>query len=91
MSQIRRPTTLRFVDAKRLQIILDSSHQTAVRFEHSPDLPSILQHLNASLIITTYQAGQVVVVGAVQGKLSFSFHRFDQPIGVAVGRDQIAI
>lgn len=69
----------------------DHVRQTAVRFEHSPDFPSILEYLGASLIITTYQAGQVIVVGVEQGKLQFSFHSFNQPMGVAIGREQIAI
>ncbi|MFO0940863.1 MAG: TIGR03032 family protein [Pirellulales bacterium] len=69
----------------------DIANQTAVRYEHSPDFPSILEYLQASLIITTYQAGQVVVVGVEKGNLQFSFHAFNQPMGVAVGREQIAI
>lgn len=65
--------------------------QTPVRFEYSPHLPEILSHLNASLAITTYQAGKLAVVGVDGGKLDFFFHDFEQAMGVAVGPDAIAV
>ncbi len=65
--------------------------QVAVEYEHSSNLPLVLQQLNLSVLISTYQAGKLVVVGSYQDKPSFSFHTFDQVMGVAVARDQIAI
>ena len=35
---------------------------TEVRFEHTPNLPGILQHARVALAVTTYQAGKLVVV-----------------------------
>ncbi len=63
----------------------------AVKFEYSPPLPSILTHINASLLITTYQAGKLLVLGAHEGKLKISFLDYDQPMGVAVRKDRIAL
>jgi len=65
--------------------------QVAVEYEHSNNLPLVLHQLNLSVLISTYQAGKLVVVGSSQDKPSFSFHTFDQVMGVAVARNQIAI
>lgn len=65
--------------------------QTAVRFEYSPDFPGILAHLKASLVVSTYQAGKLAVIGVDSGRLEFSFHELEQPMGVAVSRDAIAL
>ena len=63
---------------------------TEVRFQHSTSLPEVLTQSECSLLLSTYQAGQLVGVGVDGGAVNFSFHRFDQPMGVAVGADQIA-
>ena len=34
-----------------------------VRFEYSREFPAILEHLNAALLVSTYQAGKLAVVG----------------------------
>jgi len=48
--------------------------QREISFQHSQNLPSVLQELHGSLLISTYQAGKVVVLAAPQGKLDLSFH-----------------
>ena len=65
--------------------------QTPVRFEYSPRLPEILTHIQSSLAITTYQAGKLAVVGIEGDQLDFSFHDFEQAMGIAVGPDVIAV
>ena len=55
-----------------------------VGYEHSLNLAEVLANLNASLVISTYQAGKLVVVGADRGRLALSFHNFDRPMGVAL-------
>ena len=65
--------------------------QIPVRFEYSAKLPEILIHLQASLAITTYQAGKLAVVGVNGGQLDFSFHDFEQAMGIAIGPDAIAV
>jgi len=65
--------------------------QTPVRFEYSPRLPEILKHLQSSLAITTYQAGKLAIVGVEGDHLDFSFHDFEQAMGIAVGPDAIAV
>lgn len=69
---------------------------TEAKFTHSAGFPDVLANAGCSLLISTYQAGQLISVGAGESGLVFSFRRFDQAMGVAVGaeiavgaRDQI--
>lgn len=62
-----------------------------VRYEFTPILTDILSHLKASLMVTTYQAGKLMVIGAHQGQLKISFSSYDQPMGLAVAGDRLAI
>src|SRR5262245_26438075 len=64
---------------------------TAVRFEHTGNFAGLLEHLGASLLISTYQAGKLVVVGTCQGSVTFSFHNFEQVMGLAVGPRRWAV
>lgn len=71
---------------------LDPHPVTEVRYEHSKDFPSILAQLGVSLLVSTYQAGKVLVIGAgAGGGLSITFHNFEQPMGMAVGPSGLAI
>jgi uncharacterized protein (TIGR03032 family) len=69
----------------------DGELGTEVHFHHSASLPDLLSEVGCSLLISTYQAGQLVAVGVVEEQLTFSFRRFDRPMGVAVGVDRIAL
>ena len=62
-----------------------------VQFEHSAQFPLLLEQLNVSLLVSTYQAGKLLVIGSHAGKLRFSFHSFEQVMGVAVGADRMAV
>jgi uncharacterized protein (TIGR03032 family) len=63
-----------------------------VKFEHSNNLPQILSHLRGTLLVSTYQAGKLVVLGTqTEGRLALSFHNFERAMGIAVGRDRIAV
>src|SRR5437016_909992 len=62
-----------------------------VRFEYSPAFASLLERLQVSLLVSTYQAGKLVTVSAHQGGLSISFHNFQQVMGVAVSQAHLAV
>lgn len=62
-----------------------------VRYEYSDNLPRILEHLKASLLVSTYQAGKMAVIGTRDSSLELSFHNFDRAMGLAVAPDQIAL
>jgi len=64
---------------------------TEVRFHHSASFPGVLLDAGCSLLVSTYQAGQLVAVGVADDAVSFSFRRFDQAMGVAVAADRVAV
>jgi uncharacterized protein (TIGR03032 family) len=62
-----------------------------VRYEHSLNLGRILDRFGLSLLVSTYQAGKLAVVGVDQGRVQFSFHNFERAMGVAVGDGRIDV
>ncbi|MBI2242575.1 MAG: TIGR03032 family protein [Nocardioides sp.] len=64
---------------------------TEVGFHHSATFPQVLEEAGCSLLVSTYQAGQLVAIGTHDGRPTFSFRRFDQAMGVAVGADRVAV
>src|SRR5262245_48231187 len=62
-----------------------------VNYPYSPGFPLLLEQLQTSVLISTYQAGKLVVLSARAGKLELAFHNFDRPMGVAIGEGQIAV
>jgi uncharacterized protein (TIGR03032 family) len=64
---------------------------TEVRFHHSVQLPQVLENAGCSLLVSTYQAGQLVAVGVADGHLNLAFRGFDRAMGIAVGADRIAV
>jgi uncharacterized protein (TIGR03032 family) len=71
----------------------DGPHRATreIRHEYTRNLPSILQGLNASLLVSTYQAGKVVGVGVAEDELALSYHNFERAMGVAVSSDVVAV
>jgi hypothetical protein len=61
-----------------------------VRFEYPRQLVAALSQLRVSLLISTYQAGKLVVAGASHGELALSFLNFERVMGFAVRPDRIA-
>lgn len=62
-----------------------------VRHEYSRALPTLLNQLGVSLLVSTYQAGKVVAVGVAQSELTLSYHNFERAMGLAVRPDAIAV
>ncbi len=69
----------------------EKSKLSEVRFEHTPNFSHILEQLQLSLLVSTYQAGKLISIGTHVGSLSISFHGFDQVMGVAVSKERIAV
>ncbi|MCA9000030.1 MAG: TIGR03032 family protein [Planctomycetaceae bacterium] len=61
------------------------------RYEASGSFPQILDALGISLLVSTYQAGKLLVLGTFQGNLEVAFHSFEKVMGVAVRPDRIAV
>lgn len=66
---------------------------TAVEFHYSQtdSFEALLRQLNASLLVTTYQANKLLVVRAAGGGLSTLVRTFDQPMGLALSGRRLAL
>lgn len=59
--------------------------------QHTPQLPDLLAELDASLALTTYQAGKVLLVSAQGERLVHLPRSFDTPMGLAVDAGRMAL
>ncbi len=55
-----------------------------ITYDYSESLPSVIEQLNGSLLLSTPTTGSIVVLSAAQQKLTVSFHPFERPMGMAV-------
>ena len=62
-----------------------------IRHEYTRSLPPLLNQLGVSLLVSTYQAGKVVVVGVARDELTLSYHNFEKAMGIAVKPDGLAV
>jgi uncharacterized protein (TIGR03032 family) len=65
--------------------------QRDVRCSHSESLPTLLDQLQLSMLLSTYQTGHLVVVAAPHGRLVVTFHQFERAMGLAVKPGCIAV
>jgi uncharacterized protein (TIGR03032 family) len=63
----------------------------AFRYIHSTGFPAILERLNSSLLVSTYQLGKLALFRARHQKLTMLLRTFDKAMGLAVDRDRLAI
>lgn len=63
----------------------------AFRSVCSNAFPTILQELGISLLVSTYQSGRVIVLRADGGRLNTHLRAFVSPMGIALGRQSLAI
>ena len=62
-----------------------------LRSVHTASFPQILSQCGISLLVTTYQAGRLVVLRAQGGVLNTHFRGFPKPMGLAVRGNRLAI
>lgn len=68
-----------------------SSNQQPLRSVSTANFSQILAAFGGSLIVTTYQAGKVVLLRRESSRLNTHFRPFQQPMGCAVGSGRLAI
>ena len=66
-------------------------HSTEIGYHYSDGLPALLEQAGCSVLLSTYQAGQLVGIGVADDAPVLSFRRFDRAMGIAVGSDRIAV
>jgi hypothetical protein len=73
----------------------DESRSRSVEHEYTLNWAPILRHLGSSLLVSTYQAGKVVVVSHGNSPdeldLRLSCHNFERAMGVAVAPGRLAV
>ncbi|MEM8943910.1 MAG: TIGR03032 family protein [Planctomycetota bacterium] len=62
-----------------------------LRSVHTSNLPLIFEQGHFSLLVTTYQAGKLVVLRNDQGVLNTHFRNFHKPMGLAVQGGKLAV
>jgi uncharacterized protein (TIGR03032 family) len=58
---------------------------------HTQNFPALLRQLGASLLVTTYQSGKLVIVRDEGDHLNAHFRVFQAPMGMALAGDRLAI
>jgi uncharacterized protein (TIGR03032 family) len=69
----------------------DAEAPEPMRSVHTSNFPEILDHFGISVLVTTYQAGRLVVLRSDQRLLNTHFRCFAQPMGLAVSGPRLAI
>jgi uncharacterized protein (TIGR03032 family) len=64
-----------------------------LRAAHTPNFPALLRQIGASLLVTTYQAGKLVMLRDEGEHLNTHYRTFPSPMGLALadGGDRLAI
>ncbi|MDJ1177831.1 TIGR03032 family protein [Roseofilum sp. BLCC_M91] len=70
---------------------LASPAKTAIACDADPGFIEWLSVANHSLILSTYQAGSVAVIGWNGQQINLLLRQFDKPMGLAVSGDRLAI
>jgi len=65
--------------------------QEPLRSVHTTNFPAILEQLGISLVVSTYQAGRLVLLRADEGKINTHFRMFNRPMGVAADRERLTV
>ena len=68
-----------------------NSPHSPLRSVHTSNFPQILQEIGASLIVSTYQAGKLILVRADGELINTHFRVYQKPMGIASSREKIAV
>ena len=67
------------------------SPQQPLRSVHTSNFPNLLAQLGISLVVSTYQAGHLILVRNDEGELNTHFRTFNKPMGVAADHARLAV
>ena len=68
-----------------------NSNNQALASVHTSNFPDLLAQLGISLIVSTYQAGKLVILRGDNGKINTHFRNFNKPMGLAATSEKIAL
>ncbi len=70
---------------------LNNPAAEALRSVHTSNLPAIFEQLQISLVVSTYQAGKVILVRSDGNALNTHFRTFGKPMGIAADLARLTI
>lgn len=70
---------------------MSSPQDAPLRSVHTTNFPHILTQLGISLVVSTYQAGKLIVLRADGAAINTHFRIFNKPMGLAADRSRLAI
>src|SRR5262245_63936863 len=65
--------------------------QQPLRSVHTSNFAALLEQLGVSLLVSTYQAGKLVMLRADRGVINTHFRSFNVPMGVACDGERLAV
>ncbi|RPH80267.1 MAG: TIGR03032 family protein [Planctomycetaceae bacterium] len=68
-----------------------STHQQVADFTHSSNFANVLEQAGCSLLVSTYQAGQLCAFGTHEGKLHVELQPYALAMGIAVSPRRVAV
>jgi uncharacterized protein (TIGR03032 family) len=68
-----------------------TTEEPPLRAVHTSNFPALLRQMGASLLVTTYQAGKLVMIRDEGDHLNAHFRGFPAPMGMALDGDRLAI
>ena len=68
-----------------------ANETNALSSVHTSNLPAFFNQLGISLVVSTYQAGKVILVRNDGGALNTHFRTFDKPMGIAADHARLAL
>ena len=74
-----------------MSISTSNPKTNVLRSVYTSNLPEIMAQLNISLVISTYQAGKVILVRNDGGTINTHFRNFQKPMGIAVHENRLTI
>ena len=63
----------------------------ALRSVHTTNFPDLLNQLGISLVISTYQAGKLIIIRPDGETINTHFRQFKKPMGIAADAEKIAV
>jgi hypothetical protein len=69
----------------------DSPADPPLASVHTTTLPSLLDQLGISVLVSTYQAGKLILVRSEGGRVNTHFRNFQTPMGLALFGNRLAI
>src|SRR5438105_3728888 len=67
------------------------SPQEPLRSVHTANFGRLLEQLGITLLVSTYQAGKLVMLRAQEGQVNTHFRSFNAPMGVACDGQRLAV